>query len=118
MDIKTYSTTEAARKAQKKYNEKRKKVACEVDINFFDIITENYKQQGFKSANSYVLHLITEDLKKHNITLPDQDWFTLSGMVRGLTSSIPDKSYSITLSAYFFNYLPIFLILLNLKNNW
>lgn len=73
MDIKTYSTTEAARKAQKKYNEKRKKVACEVDINFFDIITENYKQQGFKSANSYVLHLITEDLKKHNITLPDQN---------------------------------------------
>ena len=51
-------------KAQKKYNEKRKKIACTVSIERYEQIKAYAELKGFQSLNSYVLNLIDEDMKK------------------------------------------------------
>lgn len=62
-------TTEAEKKstynakAQKKYNQKFKNIACKVDIQLYEKIKAYSELKGFKSLNSYLLYLIDEDLK-------------------------------------------------------
>lgn len=51
-------------KAQKKYNEKRKKIACSVSIEKYEEVKKHAELKGFQSLNSYVLYLIDEDMKK------------------------------------------------------
>ena len=60
----TVPTTEAERKAMKKYREKRKKIACDVDIQLYEKIKTFSELKGFKSLNSYILYLIDKDMKK------------------------------------------------------
>ena len=48
--------------AQKKYNEKRKKLACTVKNEEYEKIVKHYTLKGFTSANSYILHLINKDM--------------------------------------------------------
>lgn len=52
--------------AQKRYNQKRKKIACTVFNEKYDIIKKHAKKKGFTSINSYVLSLIDNDLKSDN----------------------------------------------------
>lgn len=49
--------------AQKKYDQKRKKIACTVFNDKYDIIKKRVQEKGFTSINSYVLNLIDNDLK-------------------------------------------------------
>lgn len=58
------SATEAGLKAQKKYREKRKKIACEVAIEKYEAIKKHAENKGYNSLNSYVLNLIDEDMKQ------------------------------------------------------
>lgn len=59
------ATTEAEKKAKRKYqSNKRKKIACDVAIEFFEDIKTHSTNKGFKSLNSYIIHLINEDMKK------------------------------------------------------
>ena len=59
MEEKKKSTYNA--KAQKKYNEKRKKIACTVSNELYDDVKLHADKKGFKSINSYVLDLIKKD---------------------------------------------------------
>jgi len=54
----TYNAT-----AQKKYNEKRKKIACTVYNDLYDKIKLHASKKGFTSINSYVLDLIKKDME-------------------------------------------------------
>lgn len=51
-------------KAQKKYNEGRKKLACNVSNEKYEQIKAHAESKGFLSINSYILYLIDKDLKK------------------------------------------------------
>lgn len=55
--------TEAGLRAQKKYNEKRKKLAAEVPLEKYEEIKAHAARKGFSSINSYVLDLINKDLQ-------------------------------------------------------
>lgn len=56
-------TTEAERKAMKKYREKRKKIACDVDIELYEEIKAHSEIKGYKSLNSYIIDLIKKDMQ-------------------------------------------------------
>ena len=60
MEEKKKSTYNA--KAQKKYNEKRKKIACSVSNDMYEDIKLHASKKGFTSINSYVLDLIKKDI--------------------------------------------------------
>lgn len=49
--------------AQKKYDQKQKKIACTVFNAKYEIIKKRVQEKGFTSINSYVLDLIDNDLK-------------------------------------------------------
>ena len=51
-------------KHKKKYNEKRKKIACTVFNDKYEAIKKHSESKGFKSLNSYIISLIEEDMKK------------------------------------------------------
>lgn len=55
-------TTEAEKKAMKKYRAKRKKIACDVSNDMYDNIKLYAIKKGFTSINSYVLDLIKKDM--------------------------------------------------------
>lgn len=58
--------------AQKKYDQKRKKIACTVFNAKYEIIKKHAQEKGFTSINSYVLDLIDNDLKSNNNWLFDE----------------------------------------------
>ena len=62
MENKTKKSTYNA-ESQKKYNEKRKKIACNVFNDEYEKIIKHAKNKGFNSLNSYILHLINNDMK-------------------------------------------------------
>lgn len=66
----TYNPT-----AQKKYDQKRKKIACTVFNEKYDIIKKHSQEKGFTSINSYVLNLIDNDLKSNN------NWLTAGAVI-------------------------------------
>lgn len=47
----------------KKYNEGRKKIACNVSIDTYESIKLHAEKKGFSSLNSYVLDLIKKDMQ-------------------------------------------------------
>lgn len=47
---------------QKRYNEKRKKIACNVSNDLYEDIKLHAGNKGFTSINSYVLDLIKKDM--------------------------------------------------------
>ncbi len=49
---------------QKKYNEKRKKIACNVSNDMYEDIKLHVSDKGFSSINSYVLDLIKKDMQQ------------------------------------------------------
>lgn len=49
--------------SQKKYNEKRKKIACNVFNGEYEKIIKHARSKGFNSLNSYILYLINNDMK-------------------------------------------------------
>lgn len=61
MDAQKKSTYDA--KAQKKYNQKFKNIACKCDIDYYNKVVEHLKSKGFTSINSYILKLIDDDMK-------------------------------------------------------
>lgn len=61
--------SEAGKKAQKKYDEKRKKIACSVPIEKYEIIKKHATSKGFTSLNSYILSLIDKDMNKWYINM-------------------------------------------------
>lgn len=58
------SATDAQLKAQKKYREKRKKIACDVSLEKYEAVKAHAEFKGFQSLNSYILKLIDDDMKK------------------------------------------------------
>ena len=56
-------TTEAERKAMKKYREKRKKIACDVNIELYEKVKTHADKKGYKSLNSYIIDLIKKDMQ-------------------------------------------------------
>lgn len=46
----------------KKYNESRKKIACNVSVDMYNDIKLHAEKKGFTSINSYVLDLIKKDM--------------------------------------------------------
>ena len=46
----------------KKYRAKRKKIACDVDINLYEEIKAYSELKGFESLNSYIIDLIKKDM--------------------------------------------------------
>ena len=46
----------------KKYNEGRKKIACNVSNDLYEDIKLHAEKKGFTSINSYVLDLIKKDM--------------------------------------------------------
>lgn len=50
--------------AQRRYDKKRKKIACSVSLEKYDIVKTHAAKKGYNSLNSYVLNLIDEDLKR------------------------------------------------------
>lgn len=48
----------------KKYNEKRKKIACNVSLEKYEEVKAHAELKGFQSLNSYILKLIDDDMKK------------------------------------------------------
>lgn len=50
-------------KAQKKYNQRFKNIACKCDIDYYNKVVEHMKKKGFTSVNSYLLDLINNDIK-------------------------------------------------------
>lgn len=65
MEDKKRGLTEAEKRAKRKYhNNKRKKIACDVSIEFYTIVKNHATKKGFTSLNSYILHLINEDISK------------------------------------------------------
>ena len=61
MDAPKKSTYDA--KAQKKYNQKFKNIACKVDLDFYANVKLHAGNKGFTSINSYVLDLIKKDMQ-------------------------------------------------------
>lgn len=55
--------SEAGKKAQKKYDMKRKKISCSVSNERYEEIKAHMEQKGFSSMNSYVLDLINKDIE-------------------------------------------------------
>ena len=51
-------------KAQKKYNEKIKTLGLKVFKSEFVEIEKHIKSKGFNTVNSYLKHLVNEDMKK------------------------------------------------------
>lgn len=62
MENKKKSTYNA--KAQKKYNSRNRMIACKVAKERAEEIEKFANSKGFKSFNSYIIHLINEDMKK------------------------------------------------------
>ena len=60
MDAPKKSTYDA--KAQKKYNQKFKNIACKVDLDFYDKVKTHTEKKGYKSLNSYIIELIKKDM--------------------------------------------------------
>ena len=60
MDAPKKSTYDA--KAQKKYNQKFKNIACKVALDFYADVKLHADKKGFASINSYVLDLIKKDM--------------------------------------------------------
>lgn len=60
MDAPKKSTYDA--KAQKKYNQRFKNIACKVDLDFYADVKLNADKKGFKSLNSYIIDLIKKDM--------------------------------------------------------
>ena len=58
------SATDAQLKAQKKYREKRKKIACDVSLEKYEAVKAHSELKGFQSLNAYVMALIDDDMKK------------------------------------------------------
>ena len=52
--------------SQKRYNTKFKIINCKVTKEKAEQIKKHLQKSGFTSFNSYLLHLIDEDLKKEN----------------------------------------------------
>ena len=53
----------AKTKTIRKYqNEKRKKLACDVNIELYEKIKVHSELKGFKSLNSYIIDLIKKDM--------------------------------------------------------
>ena len=61
MEEKKKSTYNA--KAQKKYNQKFKNIACKVDLNFYADVKRHADKKGYKSLNSYIIDLIKKDME-------------------------------------------------------
>lgn len=56
-------SSDAEKKAKRKYqNAKRKKIACDVDINLYEEIKAYSELKGYKSLNSYIIDLIKKDM--------------------------------------------------------
>lgn len=53
-------------KSRKKSDEKRKRFAVVYNLDQAAKIEAHYKQKGFTSANSYLKHLILEDMNNNN----------------------------------------------------
>ncbi|MBO5383590.1 MAG: hypothetical protein J6A30_04750 [Ruminococcus sp.] len=53
-------------KAQKKYNADKKLISCKVHQDYYDKVVQHLTQKGYTSVNSYLLHLIDEDLNNNN----------------------------------------------------
>ena len=51
-------------KAQKKYNAKRKQIACTVSNEVYEDIKKHSENKGYKSINSFLIDLIDQDMKK------------------------------------------------------
>ena len=49
--------------SQKRYNEKRKKVACSVSNKKYEEIRLHAEKKGYNSLNSYLIDLIENDMK-------------------------------------------------------
>lgn len=57
-------SSDAEKKAKRKYQrEKRKKIACDVDIKLYEEIKAHSELKGYKSLNSYIIDLIKKDMK-------------------------------------------------------
>lgn len=57
-------STDAEKKAKRKYqNEKRKKIACDVNITLYEEIKTHSEKKGYKSLNSYIIDLIKKDME-------------------------------------------------------
>ena len=50
-------------KAQKKYNQKFKNIACKVDLDFYADVKLYADNKGYKSSNSYIIDLIKKDMQ-------------------------------------------------------
>lgn len=61
MDTPKKSTYNA--KAQKKYNQNFKNIACKVDLIFYADVKKNAEKKGYKSLNSYIIDLIKKDME-------------------------------------------------------
>ena len=61
MDTPKKSTYNA--KAQKKYNQKFKNIACKVDLDFYADVKLHADNKGYKSLNSYIIDLIKKDMQ-------------------------------------------------------
>lgn len=58
------SSSDAEKKAKRKYQrEKRKKIACDVDIDFYADVKLHADKKGYKSLNSYIIDLIKKDME-------------------------------------------------------
>lgn len=58
-------SSDAEKKAKRKYqNGKRKKIACDVNIELYERIKAHAELKGFQSLNAYILKLIDDDMKK------------------------------------------------------
>ena len=56
-------SSDAEKKAKRKYqNEKRKKIACDVNIELYEKVKKYSELKGFKSLNSYIIDLIKKDM--------------------------------------------------------
>jgi hypothetical protein len=49
--------------AQKRYNQKRKQIACTVMIDKYNSISEHVKNKGYTSISAYILDLIKKDME-------------------------------------------------------
>lgn len=61
MDAPKKSTYDA--KAQKKYNQKFKNIACKVTLEFYADVKKHADSKGYKSLNSYIIDLINKDME-------------------------------------------------------
>ncbi len=56
--------TEAQKKASAKYRQKRKRIGCEVPVEYAEKVIEWSKNRGFDSLNSYFKYLIDKDMQE------------------------------------------------------